>query len=101
MVQLECKYSLKYIESFKDDNYYYIISELCDCDLDKEIRRYNGLFPIEKIKKILTQLNNVFTLMNIKKILHRDIKPQNILVKYTNNDKTDFDVKLSDYGISK
>ena len=59
------------------------------------------LFPIAKVKKILTQLNEVFTLMKIKKIVHRDISLLNILIKYTNNEKTDFDVKLSDYGISK
>ena len=101
LIQFDCKYSVKYIESFKDDNYYYIILELCDSDLDMEIKRHNGFFSIEKIKKILTQLNDVFTLMKIKHIVHRDIKPQNILIKYTNNEKTDFDVKLTDYGISK
>ena len=101
MIQLECKHSVKLIESFKDDNFYYIISEFCDSNLDKEIKRYNGLFPIAKVKKILTQLNEVFTLMKIKKIVHRDISLLNILIKYTNNEKTDFDVKLSDYGISK
>ena len=36
------------------------------------------------------------------KIVHRDLKPQNILIKYKNkNDKNNFTVKLSDYGIAK
>ena len=36
-----------------------------------------------------------------KKIIHRDIKLQNILVKYINGNKKDYIIKLTDYGISK
>ena len=33
---------------------------------------------------------------------HRDLKPQNILIKYKNeNDKNNFIIKLSDYGEAK
>ena len=38
--------------------------------------------------------------MHKNKISHRDIKLNNILVKYLNGDKTEFKVLLSDYGIS-
>ena len=58
-------------------------------------------FTIEEIKLILKQINEVFTVMKIKNKVHRDIKPQNILIKYNESDKTKFSVKLSDYGISK
>ena len=39
--------------------------------------------------------------MKDNKIIHRDIKLANILVKYEDNDKKQFVVKLTDYGISK
>ena len=59
----------------------------------------NG-FDINKIKDILLQLNNVFKKMHKNKIAHRDIKLNNILVKYLNKERTKFKVLLSDYGIS-
>ena len=34
-------------------------------------------------------------------IIHRDLKLDNILIKYTDNTKTKFIVKLTDYGLSK
>ena len=37
--------------------------------------------------------------MHSKKLIHRDLKPQNILIKY--NSQNSFIVKLSDYGISR
>ena len=37
--------------------------------------------------------------MKFKNINHRDIKPQNILIKYIN--KNDFIIKLIDFGLGK
>ena len=52
----------------------------------------------------MSQLNNTFKIMNEKKIIHRNIKLDNIVVKY-NEEKKDtninYIVKLTDYGISK
>ena len=33
-----------------------------------------------------------------KRIIHRDIKPQNILINYSNEEKTNFNCILTDYG---
>ena len=101
LIQLECKYSVNLKENFHDDTYYYLILELCDNNLYNEIKKKKKSFTIEEIKLILKQLNEVFTLMKIKNIVHRDIKPQNLLIKYDETDKTKFTVKLSDYGLSK
>ena len=32
--------------------------------------------------------------------IHRGLKPENILIKYKNNDKLNFDIKLTDFGLS-
>ena len=96
----ENPYSTRLIDTFDDQNYIYIIMELCDSDLGKELKQRENHFPIDLIKKILLQLNNVFLIMNKKKILHRDLKLDNIFIKYTNPEKTEFDVKLGDYGFS-
>ena len=36
-----------------------------------------------------------------KKIIHRDIKTENFLIKYINKEKTKYIIKLGDYGIGK
>ena len=67
--------------------------ELCDSNLYSKLKKSKG-FSAYQIKKILMQLNNTFRIMIDKKIIHRDIKLQNIVVK-------DRKVKLCDYGLAK
>ena len=38
--------------------------------------------------------------MYLKNIIHKDLKPENIFIKYNKN-KTDFIVKLGDFGLSR
>jgi serine/threonine protein kinase len=77
--------------------------ELCDNNLFKALKnkKANEGFKIDEIYYILNQLNNTFKIMFENNICHRDLKLQNILLKYTNEEKTKFIIKLTDYGISK
>ena len=52
------------------------------------------------IRKIFLQINSGLKIMIFKGITHRDLKPENILFSYTNDKKTDFIVKISDFGFS-
>ena len=92
-------YSIKLIDNFIDEKFYYIVMELCDDNLNNYVKKNKGKLNIELIQKILIQLNDVLRFMKIKKINHRDIKPQNILIKYIN--QNDFIIKLTDYGLVK
>ena len=74
--------------------------ELCDDTLFHELAKTKNGFNSKEIREILLQLNNVFRIMNENNIVHRDIKLQNILIKYLNKEKTKFKVLLSDYGVS-
>ena len=44
------------------------------------------------------QLNLTFKELINREIIHRDIKLENILIKYSNQKKTNFDSFLTDYG---
>ena len=100
MKKCHCKNSVEIYDYFDLENEFVIIMELCDDTLFKELAKTENGFKPKQIKEILIQLNNVFKLMNKYKIAHRDIKLNNILVKYLNKEKTKFYVLLSDYGVS-
>ena len=48
----------------------------------------------------MSQLNETLKIMVKNNIVYRDLKLENILIKYENNDKNKFIVKLTDYGIT-
>ena len=87
--------------SNEKDKYYYIILEKMEGDLEDMLTKYykNGM-PSKIIRKIFKQLNSGFRAMIKAKKSHRDLKPSNILYSFTNEDKTDFIVKLGDFGLS-
>ena len=95
-----CENSVEIYDYFDKEKEFIIIMELCDDTLVRELSKTKNGFDINKIKDILLQLNNVFKKMHKNKIAHRDIKLNNILVKYLNKEKTEFKILLSDYGIS-
>ena len=97
----QCENSVKIYDFFDTEKEFIIVMELCDKNLlDILIEKEKG-FNAEEIKNILLQLNNAFKLMKKNKIIHRDIKTNNILVKYLNEEKTNYKVLLCDYGISR
>ena len=49
----------------------------------------------------MKQLNNGLKIMKENKIIHRDLKLENILIKYEDENKKNYIIKLSDYGCSK
>ena len=51
-----CEFSVRYIESFEENNNMFIVTELCDGDLRNEIKE-NG-FSIYEIKNIFCQIND-------------------------------------------
>ena len=97
--------SVKCYEYFQNDETFAIVMELCDQNLDQMLNEKlkkckEGFKPIE-IYEIMKQLNNAFKNMVEKKVIHRDLKLENILVKYNDKEHNNFTLKLSDYGCSR
>ena len=99
---IENNNSVKLYECFHYKKKYAIVMELCDDNLQNILNKRKVGFTSEEIYNIMSQLNNTFKIMNENKIVHRDIKLENIVVKY-NDEKSNINyiVKLTDYGISK
>ena len=75
--------------------YLYIIMELCEYNLEDYIKKREDLISINEIREILIQLNNTFKIMLKEKIIHGDLKLNNILISFNKLDKCL--IKLSFY----
>ena len=96
--------SVKLYECFHFNNKFAIVMEFCDDNLQNILNKKKEGFTVGDIYIIMNQLNNTFKIMSENKIIHRDIKLENIVIKYNNehNDSNlNFIAKLTDYGISK
>jgi serine/threonine-protein kinase ULK/ATG1 len=93
--------SVKFYGWYDKENEKAIITERCDLNLKEFILKKGIAFTTEEIKVTFLPMNEIFKLLQEKLVIHRDIKLENFLVKYTNTEKTKYIIKLSDYGISK
>ena len=94
--------SVKIYLCFHFKNKFAIVMELCDDNLQNILNKKNEGFTCEEIYNIMSQINNIFKIIIENKIIHRDIKLENIVVKY-NDEKSNINyiVKLTDYGVNK
>ena len=94
---------LNIIDYYQDDKdiFYYIILEKMDGDLEKLVEeKYKKGMESSLIRKIFSQINSGLKDMLKKGKCHRDLKPENILYSYINEEKTNFIIKLGDFGLS-
>jgi serine/threonine-protein kinase ULK/ATG1 len=103
----ECENSVRLVEHFFSSNYYNIVMELCDTDLEIVLNKRGKGFSEEEVRILMKQLNNVFQIMNKENIIHRDLKLRNIMVVMAKEGGINpyyplqFCSKLSDFGFSK
>ena len=98
--------SVKLIEDFETAEHYNLVMELCDSDLDAELKKRlllnkKGFNELE-VYTIMKQFNTDFSKMQKEHVIHRDLKLKNIMIKKDKNvDIIGFIIKLSDFGFSK
>ena len=95
--------TIKLFNYFETKEAYILILNYCDTTLEKYVQdNYpNNIMPLEDIKKLFLELNNGFKNLYTEKVIHRDIKINNILMEYRFGDKTDCIPRLADFGISR
>ena len=88
---------IRFEESFQIGGHFYIVMEYADGgDLAQKIRsRGNKLFTEEEILKDFIQLALAIQYVHDRKILHRDLKAQNVFLM------KDGTIKLGDFGIAR
>ena len=90
---------INYYTSFKENGNYYIVIEYMNGktleDIINDNIKNNFFFGEKIIWELLIQcLNGLFYLHVTKKIIHKDIKPDNLILDKDNN------IKISDFGVS-
>ena len=90
----QCENVIKFYENLENENSIILILELCDKTLE-EYYFHKDLFLFQQF---LIQLNNALRSIRKNKVMHRDIKPDNILIKIENEKVIP---KLCDFGISR
>ena len=93
--------SLKYLGSYNNNTEKVLVLEKCDLNYYEFIKGRKKALSLEEIRNKFSKINELFEEFQKKNIIHRDIKLDNFLIKYTNKEKTDYIIKLCDYGMGK
>ena len=88
------KYSLEFIELIEKKDYFYMVMDLCDGNLNDLLKKKNGNLNLTTIFEIIFQLNEILKLMNSKEIEYINLNPENILIK----NKNSIHIKIYDYN---
>jgi len=73
-----------------------LVFEYCDLDLKKYLDEHGGQIPMKTIKYFLAQLLIGVAFCHERRVLHRDLKPQNLLIN-----KGSLQLKLADFGLAR
>ena len=78
----------------EDNSVYYIVMEYVEGQTLKQYIQQHSPIPVSKALAIMEQLTSAISHAHQNHIIHRDIKPQNILMDLNGN------VKITDFGIA-
>ncbi|XP_057365534.1 death-associated protein kinase 1-like [Daphnia carinata] len=105
MLKLDHPNIVKLFHCEKDKDFMYYALELCDASLDQvflkkdDAKKYNG--PMPPPIKIFRQLATGLAYIHSEKLIHRDIKPHNILIMRKPGEDKEIIFKWSDFGLAK
>lgn len=82
-------------EVISGENKLHLIFEYVDCDL-KKFMEITPSFTEDQVKSIIYQLLLALDYCHANRVIHRDLKPQNILI-----DREKMNIKLADFGLAR
>ncbi len=105
IAQLDHPNIVRLHEYFEDDTHIHLIMENCnDGDLMTKIRgSIKCGTPLSKdfIKRVIRQILSALSFMHNEQVIHKDVKPENIMFVRYGKDPNDLVVKVIDFGLSE
>ena len=113
--EIDCPFVTKHLEFGADRGVYYIASEFVEgCSLDKIIRKFSDL-PAKESLRIIVDLLKALAAMHTGGLIHRDVKPANIITNFRKEPAADEEsasgkndelgvftiAKLTDFGLAR
>jgi eukaryotic-like serine/threonine-protein kinase len=95
VARLSHPHMVQVFDSGRDENVHFIVMEFVEGEDLKTLLRRVGALPEERAKAIGAQVCEALAYAHALGIVHRDIKPQNILLT------RDGQVKVTDFGIAR
>ncbi|CAG8704630.1 7317_t:CDS:2, partial [Racocetra persica] len=86
---------VRLLDTILQEKNLYLVFEYCDMDLRKYLDGAPFGLPVDIIKKFTFQLLCGIKYCHSRRILHRDLKPQNLLIGLDGN------LKLADFGLAR
>mmetsp|Transcript_12723 Transcript_12723/g.22095 ORF Transcript_12723/g.22095 Transcript_12723/m.22095 type:complete len:339 (+) Transcript_12723:3-1019(+) len=93
--ELESEYVVRLFEVFCTPSKLDLVFELMENDLRKFMRARGGNILAPEVKNLCRQLIKGLEVCHARRIIHRDIKPQNLLIDGNNR------LKLADFGLAR
>ncbi|KAL5752498.1 hypothetical protein ACOSP7_022692 [Xanthoceras sorbifolium] len=90
---------VQFYNAFEDDSYVYIVMELCEGGelLDRILSKKDSRYTEKDAAVVVRQMLKVAAECHLHGLVHRDMKPENFLLKST---KEDSPLKATDFGLS-
>lgn len=96
---LNSQYIVNVFDCFKQANELVIVMEYCETSLENYVQQTPLSAPA--IVQLTKQILNGLMYLHQHNIIHRDIKPDNILLKSHGTGAFPFIAKIADFGVSK
>lgn len=91
---------MQLIEIIKRERYVYLVMEYCEeGDLSTLLKREGGQLAENLVQKLMLQLSTALKTLQEAKLVHRDLKPQNLLLQRTA--VQELLLKVADFGFAR
>lgn len=82
---------------FESENSIYLIMELCE---GKRCTLRNTLYQPKQMISLAYQILKALKILKDKRIIHKDLKPDNILLKYEDKPIDENEIRIVDFGLA-
>jgi len=108
---LEHPHIIKFYETYHDQFYFHIVTELCrGNNLNMRLKKIGGRMKEEQVRIIILKILHAINYCHSFGVVHRDLKPENIVFESPNTEEEEdevdehnnntYNIKIIDFGLS-